>query len=458
MNKNPTHLPIGEKIRQIRQAKGLSQDNLAKNVGKSKALISRLERGESEFDNETLTAIKKALGIEKAPLTERELEIYWERLWGWHAFVHARRMDKAKGAQEELKQIIDLPFETELIMLYKLIDARILFINREDTAVEERLADVEASIDLEQASDELLYLYHRVKGGALTAATTRTTNSPTFESMKERLNHFLLAYEYSEKMQISDPSLLFSIGNNYLFSARPIMAMRYLEQAKREYDMDKTLDYPIAINSLLAVCYDMLGEYTSAIKLNEAMYAEAIKHNNPYHIGTALLNIGISYGQDGDTDSALRYIEESIPFFGETINQASEAVPQSIEDAHAATFLYVCALCNKAIYLMKKKDTAGCKAALEKAMDLAKDFEVLTMEVETTRHMTLKEENSTEYLESVALPYFRDQGARAITNALGICDDLESTYRKRGATNKANAIAAIARDIYKQMIFGVLDK
>ena len=107
---------------------------------------------------------------------------------------------------------------------------------------------------------------------------------------------------------------------------------------------------------------------------------------------------------------------------------------------------------------MKKNDPEGCKAALDKASDLATDDnEIMKMEVETTRHMNLKDDNSIEFLESVALPYFRNHGIRAITDALKICDYLESTYRKRGATNKANAIAAISRDIYKEMIFGPPD-
>ena len=110
MNSN-TPLHIGEKIRQIRVAKGLSQDNLAYATGKSKAHISRLERGDSEIDDKTLAAIKEFLELPGAPLLEQELEVFRIRLWGWNELVSSRRTDEVIAQQKELSHITLLPFE-----------------------------------------------------------------------------------------------------------------------------------------------------------------------------------------------------------------------------------------------------------------------------------------------------------------------------------------------------------
>jgi len=71
------------------------------------------------------------------------------------------------------------------------------------------------------------------------------------------------------------------------------------------------------------------------------------------------------------------------------------------------------------------------------------------------RHrMTINNKESVEYLEEIAIPYFIKQGGWYLTAAAYLCKILEAHYRKKGAARKADAIAIIQRDIYREMIYG----
>ncbi|MCL2378428.1 MAG: hypothetical protein FWC77_04795 [Defluviitaleaceae bacterium] len=64
--------------------------------------------------------------------------------------------------------------------------------------------------------------------------------------------------------------------------------------------------------------------------------------------------------------------------------------------------------------------------------------------------MSLNDNKSTEYLETVAIPFL--QGTLQNFIALEICDALEGHYKKKNTKIKMLAIAAVSRDIYRGMI------
>ena len=61
---------IGEKIKQYRKLKGLTQEELAKNSGLSTMSIRRYESGERIAPQETLLKIAKALGVHLRDLAD----------------------------------------------------------------------------------------------------------------------------------------------------------------------------------------------------------------------------------------------------------------------------------------------------------------------------------------------------------------------------------------------------
>ena len=63
---------FGERIKNYRIKKGLSQENIATSLGKSKAIVSRYEKGEVIPDAEDVSIICEELGIYEADLYEND--------------------------------------------------------------------------------------------------------------------------------------------------------------------------------------------------------------------------------------------------------------------------------------------------------------------------------------------------------------------------------------------------
>jgi transcriptional regulator with XRE-family HTH domain len=61
---------FGERIRALRQDRGLSQERLAELAGVHRTYLSSLERGERNVSLDNIYAIAKALGVSPAELFE----------------------------------------------------------------------------------------------------------------------------------------------------------------------------------------------------------------------------------------------------------------------------------------------------------------------------------------------------------------------------------------------------
>ncbi|QUL99016.1 MAG: helix-turn-helix transcriptional regulator [Candidatus Fermentithermobacillus carboniphilus] len=70
-------MSVGEKLRRIRQAQGLSVRSLARKVGVSPSLISQIERGQVSPSYSTLKSLGEALNEDPSCLTEREIPVEW---------------------------------------------------------------------------------------------------------------------------------------------------------------------------------------------------------------------------------------------------------------------------------------------------------------------------------------------------------------------------------------------
>ncbi|MCL2528290.1 MAG: helix-turn-helix transcriptional regulator [Defluviitaleaceae bacterium] len=281
MNTNhPTPLPMGEKIKQLRIAKGLSQENLAQAIDKSTTFISRLEHDEAEIDTNLLIAIKQYLGVENAPLQKHELELYKSHIWAWNDMVHNRRMEEAKAMRDELSVIQDLPFERELNVLYLMIATRIAVTEWNMTQVEENIISVEDYIT--EASPDVLYLYHRNMG----------TLKYYKADFKNCLYHHQQALEYNDNKLRPDVQLMFSIGECFLQIGKPIVALPYLERAKREFIGDRTHQLMYALDITLAGCYMLFGDYEKAKK----MYEDLLSMVRSFKVDAMTGNVLVCYG------------------------------------------------------------------------------------------------------------------------------------------------------------------
>ncbi len=67
-------MSTGERIRRARKAAGLSQTNLASELGKSRSMIANYETNTRTPDDETLAEIAEALGVTPQSLQDRNLD------------------------------------------------------------------------------------------------------------------------------------------------------------------------------------------------------------------------------------------------------------------------------------------------------------------------------------------------------------------------------------------------
>ena len=79
-------MSIGDRVRRIRQAQGLSMRNLAKKVGSHPALISQIERGQVSPSFSTLKGLGSALNEDPSTLIDDRLPVEWMLVKGCPPF------------------------------------------------------------------------------------------------------------------------------------------------------------------------------------------------------------------------------------------------------------------------------------------------------------------------------------------------------------------------------------
>jgi len=433
-------LPLGKKIMQIRKSKGLSMENVAHAIKKSQPFISRFERGEADCSAEELESIKKFLEIENAPLFEHELKFYKSQLWVLHNLLIADRDPEAEALFQKLSSILDLPFEDDLQMLYTMFEIRMLLIkvgNRfplpakdkqkleKKMVAEEKLKAAENLIDFGAASDEILQLYHCIKGSLCAHKM----------DIKGRIKHFLKALDHTTDNMPIDTRLYYYIGSSFISLGKPFKAMIYLEHSKLS-ERNSVNRYAIHINMSLALAYMCTGEYRKAEKMLAESLIQAESTGNKTHKMIILSYMGSLY-------NTTKQYEKSLNFFDQAIAYANN-------DNNAIVNL----LCSKANSLRKLKRLDECSEVLAHARKLTNGDEHSIIDIETEGHcMTIDNSDSLQYLENVALPYFRKlKGVNAL-NAIEIYKELEAYYLKKRSKMKALTMAAIIRDIYEEAFY-----
>ena len=434
---NNSTMPLGEKIREIRKAKGLSLENMALAVGSFKANVSRIERGMIEITPQMLTEIRKFLEIEAAPLSEQELHLYRSRIWVWNDLIESRRIDDAKSMQREMAVILDLPFEHDLYALYHAMEVCLLCKEYNFSDAGDKLKALEGLLD--NPSDELLNLYYRSKG-LLSLVAGDKINC---------LKHSFSALDYAEKCKKADVSALINLGQAYAALRKPCQAIIYLERAKIQFKDGAFHNSHGHINAMLGVCYGQIGEKSIARKMFETALVQAKSVNNEFTLGMTLSNMSFVSFTSGNYEEAISLCDQARPYV------EKDGVP------------YAVILTTKALCLLSLGELDKCrevvtlaKSVLERKINLKRslaDSKNIAIHLEAIGHlMTLDNSDSVKYILEVAIPQFRAGSVSKLT-IIDLCNRLEAHFIKRRAKTKANGIAAVARDIYREMYWGEVE-
>ena len=433
--KSSTPMSLGEKIRQVRLAKGYSQENLAKATNTSKTYISRIERGDAECSDEMLVIIKKFLDIENAPLFEHELKLYKQQLLVWNELQGAHRASESEAMEIKLAPILKLPFERDLSLLYTMLKIKGFSSVGRSAKMEEAVTAVEPLPN--DASIEVLHLYHYVKSYIYHHK----------HDFVNALGHSLKALKYESEDIKAGANLVFNIGCLYLNIGKPFHAISYLERAKAEYRGDSTNRLVYLIESMLGTCCIYLDDLKKAKGLCEDSLAHARRNNMVPDVMDALTRLSYISLSMNDYDKCLSICGQQITH----INANTDPEYKHVNKIYHALALFFEARC---FIETNKRDELH--EALTQGASLAQSDESLTIWFESLRCIsTLKDKESQEYLHNIALPHFLCPENDYYSTALYLCDKLEAHYRKNGATSKADAVGCISRDIYVGMVSDV---
>ncbi|MCL2362993.1 MAG: helix-turn-helix transcriptional regulator [Defluviitaleaceae bacterium] len=440
--KNGAKLLLGEKIKYIRSAKGISQENMARAINSNQSFVYRFENGQVECSTKMLTKIKKFLEIENAPLLEHELETYRDRIWIWNDLITAGRDAEAKVMQHELSPILDLPFENDLFLLFSLAEVRLLTRELKITEAEKRLNELEAL--LVDANDEVRYFYHRNKGSMHIQRG----------DFMNALRHYLQMLDTASDEVKPDAAVFANIGVSYMGIGKPYHAIENLLHARQKCSDDRVHIVRASTNSMLAMAYAVIGEYKKAQKLFDESLLQAKNANDEAVIGLTLSNMSVLYYKMGNYEKSVELCDQALEYFqGKSPHLKTSAITIGGDKT-----LHKMLLLNKGSGLIKMKDDTKCQEVLEHGLALSEGDEKYTIGFTALRHfMTLDDSNSVSYLENVAIPYFRAGGGFDKYVTLDICGELESYYKKKRARTRASVFVEIARDIYKEMFIGEIE-
>jgi len=344
--------------------------------------------------------------------------------------------------QKELSVILSLPFEQDLIIMYQMIEARLLAMSRDMSAIQERIEN--ATPYLNEMSTDARYLYHYTIGVFYFMQTVVSfTQTMDSESRSEReiltkaLEHFTLSLEHESQSVglYKDASLLAFLGNTYTSLGKPVRALISLERSLTTYSGD----YVIGIRKMggsIAACHFQIGDYEQAKKAYEEVLLHEQAANSRIKIAVILSDLALTNLMLGNQDEALRQCEEAFSI------------------AKEDNLVYLLCLSCKVKIMMKTKKTAEAKALVAEGKQLVVgEKEIVRVVFEAFGHMmSLSSDKSIDYLENIAIPCLRGTAQNHL--ALEICYTLEEHYRKKEAKYKTLAMAALGRDIYRDMIVG----
>jgi len=432
---NISELSIGEKIKHMRQAQGISQENIAHALKYSQTTISRIESGLADYDKEMITALKKYMEIETAPLLDYEVAAYRNRLLAWGELVADNRIVEAQAIKDELAVILHVPYEADMILFYTMVETRMLFIEGEYKLAHEKLLKYPTLPG--DAGTETQYLYH-YNYGFLYINVTR--------EFKKALHHLRKAFDMRSGDIQRDLSLYTHLSSAYVNLCKPVRAIVHLEQAIREFGVQRTNPALIAMTLQLAYCYSLTGELKLAKKLATPIIEQLRGLDSPLYIHAASVLAKICI-LTGDLDESYEYSTRAYALL-----QAHSAPKKEYIQA------YITVLATMALCLLELKRNAEFETVIETGKSIVEGNTTFTMLFDSIGHLaTLRDPVSTDYLENVGIPLLTSASMVTRDFALWMCGKLEQHYNNRGLSKKTMAIAALSRDIYRDILWGGAD-
>lgn len=426
-------IPIGKKIKMIRLHLGLSQQNLADDTGYAHSTISRIEAGKTMPHSNALRKIRQALSIENAPLLDNERMEFFDTACYWHDLIYKNRMAEANVLQERLSCMKRLPYEKSLIMLCEMLECRLLLEDRNFYCANELLKKYDAALNGEYDGERGTSTDIGYAEGFYLYCYNKASYAYMHREYMEALTFYLRAYNTNDVKFDEKFRLFFNIAACFFEIGQPFHSLHCLDLIKNLNVDDITDETGLHIDNLIVAKYIRIGNLSEAQALSEKCLKRATITGNKTYTGLSLHNFGCIVKEKQDYDKAVEWFDKAFEYFSKN------------------TAMYFENLYQKAFCFYKAKNIAKCKSILPNPKTVKIDkysilFEALRLMVGKKDDMALC------YIENVAIPHLIKIHKKF--KALDYCEILESYYKKMDKSKKAMHMAALSRDIYKEIVRG----
>ena len=420
-------LSMGEKIKLIRRAKDITQQQLAENLSITRSRLSQLEKGEDsghgEVSADTLMLIRKTLNLEALPLTETQRGGFKADLAKWSDTITARKFEEAKEMRQKLSAITFAPFDEEFNTLFSLIDCKLTF-SLGDISAAKIILDTVANKHLGDLSPEFLSFYY-INKSAICALSQQHQDALVFMNKAFKLNPNIK----------QDIVLNYDMGMRYYNVGYIHRSKVFLEKALKLCENERGNVWERHIKYELVRNYIELKDLEDADALLDTMHKEAQNSGDNKFLCDVLVYYGYMCRVSEYTSSAIGYL-----------NEATEYADKESEQ-------YLEILYHKARCYIADGGFTVCEELLEEGKLLSKGNRHWAILFESLGHLTtLRNDESIEYLETVTLPHLLNEVPH-YSVALDYCKVLQKHYEQKstGTIKKALETEKLITHIYERM-------
>jgi len=421
-NSNQPH--VGSKIRELREAKGYTQEALALAIYTDRSMLSLIECGHKACTNELIDNVRTYFGVDWLPFYESESMEFRSKLFKWNEIISLNDWEAAQEMRERLSIIKFLPSEKELNLFYNLFECRILMGTNELGAAKEIIDTIEPRLG--ELSDVQLYYYNYNKG----------TYSVKFKQYSIALKFYLNAYAIMQCGLEQNISIYYGIAFCYYSVGKIASSISFLEKAKKMFSNSHNVNFKMNVDILLAANCIRTGHLHRAKIILDECYVNAFKDDKKAHLALIIIRQGYMYRMAKKWNTAIEHFDKAFIYLTKESQNYKEALYQKIR------------------CLIELGRFSLCEDLIAEGIELSKEDETYLILFKSSKHlMTLGDKKSIKYIETVTIPHLLN--INVVVTALDFCKILKVYFKENvGYKKSEQKVREVICQIYCDMLEG----
>ena len=416
---------VGDKLRDVRNAVGMKQADVAAGANYSAAMISNYENSVYPITDKILAKLKEAMDVEDIPFTEEEIAACRRDLYIENDLLNLGDKRQVNGFIATLVRLATFSCDVGLQILSDLHRASIMYALGKMDEYDKLMDSLNGQKD--EFTDEHFYWYYRYQGHV----------EYTHCHYKAAMLLYLQAKEIGDRTNLTDSTLNYNIGTCYAMMGYPYLSNKYLEVVQKKKSKEANLRYWYTTQRLMAVNCSKLEGRENPIKNLENCLRNLMEYSahDRFLIGGVYLSVGLVHLNAGDFEKSLENFDR--------------ALKQYDRDSGA----YLLCLCYKTLLLRIHDRNDEALECLEKALDWAEKDTFFYDMLNAIRHsMTLHIESSILYLEFTSIPKFMDYGKYEFV--INCYEWISSNHKEQMKYKRALEYSNKATELYKHLMKG----